>query len=238
MGDVLTALDTFLELEDADQSAHMHIGAVMLFEPPDAGRSPSLERLRADIGSRLDGMPRFRQRLSEPRTGGLRWPRWINDERFDVAHHVRAAALPPPASEAGLREWAGEYFSQRLDRARPLWEIVMIELGDGRWAMVSKTHHCIVDGVGSVDIGQTILDLDPDTERAPMAARRPRPSPSNWRGSSPGRQLAGTPFAVAAGLTSIATDAVRGASGSSRMSSSPRPRPASMSRSGPPVPSR
>jgi WS/DGAT/MGAT family acyltransferase len=214
MSDALTALDaTFLELEDADQSAHMHIGAVMLFEPPDAGQCPSLERLRTDIGSRLDGMARFRQRLSEPRTGGLRWPRWIDDERFDIAHHVRAAALPSPAGEAQLREWAGEYFSQRLDRARPLWEIVMIELGDGRWAMVSKTHHCIVDGVGSVDIGQTILDVDPETEPSPLPPRRPPPSPSTSNGSTLGRQLAGAPLAAASGLTSIATRAVRGASG-------------------------
>ncbi len=174
----LNALDaTFLELEEADQSAHMHIGAVMLFEPPPGKRAPTVERMRADLDARLDSLPRFRQRLSEPRTGGLRWPRWLGDEAFDINRHVHAAALPAPAGETELREWAGEYFSQRLDRARPLWEIVVLELADGRWAMVSKTHHCMVDGVGSVDIGHTLLDPEPQPRRRdrPEAADGPTP---------------------------------------------------------------
>ena len=200
----LNALDaTFLELEEADQSAHMHIGAVMLFKPPPGQRAPSLERVRADLDARLASLPRFRQRLSEPRTGGLRWPRWLDDERFDIARHVRAAALPAPAGEQELREWAGEYFSQRLDRARPLWEIIVIELGDGRWAMVTKTHHCMVDGVGSVDIGQTILDPEPDMSRFaaaedPASADRP---PAVAATRSTARRLGALPLAAgAAGL--------------------------------------
>ena len=170
----LTALDaTFLELEEADQSAHMHIGAVMVFEPPSEGEPPSLRELRSFLGARLDRLPRFRQRLSAPRTGGLHWPAWIEDERFDLAHHVRAAALPDPAGEEELREWASAFFSERLDRARPLWAIVLLELADGRWALASKTHHCMVDGVGSVDIGYTILDTEP--RREPASGERPEP---------------------------------------------------------------
>jgi WS/DGAT/MGAT family acyltransferase len=184
--DDLTALDaTFLELEEADQSAHMHIGAVMVFDPPPDERAPTLARVRGDLAARLDGLPRFRQRLSETQTGGLRWPRWLEDERFDIDRHVRAAALPAPAGESELREWAGEYFSQRLDRARPLWEIVIIPLADGRWAMVTKTHHCMVDGVGSVDIAQTLLDPEPDAERPEMPRRSPpppRPAPERSPG--------------------------------------------------------
>jgi diacylglycerol O-acyltransferase / wax synthase len=159
----LSALDaTFLELEEADDSAHMHIGSVALFEPWADGGAPPLALVRSEIGSRVGNLPRYRQRLSTPRTGGLRWPEWVEDERFDIAHHVRAAALPAPAGSDDLLAWAGDYFSQRLDRARPLWELVILELGDGGWAMVSKTHHCLVDGVGSVDVVTTLLDSAPD----------------------------------------------------------------------------
>ena len=169
----VTALDaTFLELEEADESAHMHIGSVALFEPGSGGGPPTLDQLRAKLVGVADDMPRFRQRLSQPRTGGLHWPQWVDDEAFDVANHVRQAGLPAPAGERELREWAGDYFSSRLDRARPLWEIVLIRLGDGRWAMVSKTHHCMVDGVGSVDIGQALLDTDPDAPGADGRRRR------------------------------------------------------------------
>ncbi|MDQ2676203.1 MAG: wax ester/triacylglycerol synthase family O-acyltransferase, partial [Actinomycetota bacterium] len=106
--DRLTALDaTFLELEEADESAHMHIGAVMLLEPASGGRAPGLDTVRAGLEARLDSLPRYRQRLSEPRTGGLTWPSWIDDDRFDIGHHVRSAALRQPAGEAELLEWAG-----------------------------------------------------------------------------------------------------------------------------------
>lgn len=173
----VTALDaTFLELEEADESAHMHIGSVALFEPPPGGRPPTIEELRAKIASGLENMPRYHQRLSEPHTGGLRWPRWTDHDRFDIARHVRAAGLPAPAREEELRRWASEYFSTRLDRARPLWEIVLIELGDGRWAMVTKTHHCMVDGVGSVELAQTLLDVTPDAP-APATTRADRAKP-------------------------------------------------------------
>lgn len=159
----LTALDaTFLELEEADDCAHMHIGAVMLLEPRPGGGAPPLGRIRGEIVARLDSLPRYRQRLSTPRTGGLNWPDWETDPDFDIAHHVRAEGLPTPAGTDELREWASEYFSIRLDRYRPLWELVVLELDDGRWALASKTHHCLVDGVGSVDAAKALLD----TERA------------------------------------------------------------------------
>jgi diacylglycerol O-acyltransferase / wax synthase len=176
----LSALDaTFLELEEADAGAHMHIGGVMIFEPRRGG-APPLERVRADLAARLPDLPRFRQRLSERRTHGLHWPRWIDDERFDIARHVRHAALPAPAGEDELREWAGGFYSQRLDRSYPLWEIAVLELGDERWAMATKTHHCMVDGVGSVEIGHTILDLEPDPDRghAPDEEAPPSRAPS------------------------------------------------------------
>jgi WS/DGAT/MGAT family acyltransferase len=167
MGEQLTALDaTFLELEEADQSAHMHIGGVMVLEPRPDG-APPLDQVRRDVIARLPDLPRYTQRLSEPQTGGLHWPTWEEDTDFQVARHVFAAGLHAPGGRDELMEWAGEYFSQRLDRTKPLWEIAVLELSDGRWALVTKTHHCMIDGVGSVDLATILLD----TER-----ERPRPA--------------------------------------------------------------
>jgi diacylglycerol O-acyltransferase len=211
----LTALDaTFLELEEADECAHMHIGAVILLEPRPGGGAPPLGLIRGEIVARLDRLPRYRQRLSSPRTGGLNWPEWETDEDFDIAHHVRAEGLPAPAGTDELREWAGEYFSIRLDRYRPLWELVVLELGDGRWAMASKTHHCLVDGVGSVDAAKAILD----TERAAANAgglSEPRADQDGSGASEEGRSagldvgaLARLPLRVAGGAMRAASTAL------------------------------
>jgi diacylglycerol O-acyltransferase / wax synthase len=165
----LTALDaTFLELEEADQSAHMHIGGVILLEPRPDGEAPRVERIREDVIARLPDLPRYTQRLSDPHMGRFSWPTWEEDAEFDIARHVFPAGLHAPGGRAELLEWAGEYYSQRLDRTKPLWEIAVLELADGRWALVTKTHHCMVDGVGSVDIATTLLD----TERERSGAAR------------------------------------------------------------------
>jgi diacylglycerol O-acyltransferase len=159
----LTALDaTFLELEEADQSAHMHIGGVMLLEPQPGGGAPPIDRIREDVIDRLPDLPRYTQRLSTPHTGGLHWPSWEQDRRFSVERHVRVAGLPAPGGVDELLEWAAEYYSQRLDRSKPLWEMTILELADGRWAIVTKTHHCMIDGVGSVDMATTLLDTEPE----------------------------------------------------------------------------
>lgn len=169
-GDHLTALDaTFLELEEADECAHMHIGAVMILEPQASGGAPPIDRVRVEILARLSSLPRYRRRLSAPRTGGLRWPAWEPDDRFEIDHHVNEAGLPAPGGIEQLRVWAEEYFSVRLDRSRPLWELVVVELADGRWALVSKTHHCLVDGVGSVDAAKVLLDSERDPDPVPEA---------------------------------------------------------------------
>ena len=170
MSEHVSPLDaTFLELEEADPSAHMHIGGVMIFDPLPGGGTPTLEAVRELLLERLSAMPRYRQRLSEPTTSGLTWPRWVPDAAFDIAGHVRRAALPAPGGEAELTEWAAEFWSHRLDRGKPLWEMVLLEgLQDGRWALASKTHHCMVDGVGSVDVVHLLLDATPDpAPRAP-----------------------------------------------------------------------
>ena len=166
----LSALDaTFLELEEADEAAHMHIGVVMIFEPR-PGTPPSLKRLRRHLESRLGALPLYHCRLSEPHTGGLHWPSWEPDPDFRIEDQVRHAALPAPGGDAELLEWAGDYWSQRLDRGRPLWDIVLLEgLEGGRWALATKTHHALVDGVGSIDVGDLVLD----------ASRRPRRKPAS-----------------------------------------------------------
>ena len=158
--DRLTPLDaTFLELEQADPSAHMHIGAAMVFEGP----APPVEDVAAHLEQRLGVLPRYRRRLSEIRTHGLRWPEWAETPGFDVRHHIARAALPSPGDREQLHAWLGEYWSHRLDRTRPLWDAVVLEgLAEGRWALVTKTHHCMVDGVGSVDVGYLLLDPEPD----------------------------------------------------------------------------
>jgi diacylglycerol O-acyltransferase / wax synthase len=174
----LTPLDaTFLELEEADASAHMHIGAIMVFDPaPNDGPPPSCEELSRHLASRFERLPRYGQRLSEQHTGGLSWPEWEDDPGFDLSRHVTRAAIPAPGGDLELQEWASGFFSQRLDRRRPLWEMAIVEgLSGGRWALASKTHHCMVDGVGSVDVGHVLLDLTPD------AARNDPPSSASAR---------------------------------------------------------
>jgi diacylglycerol O-acyltransferase / wax synthase len=182
MSEHLTPLDaTFLELEEADESVHMHIGGIMVFDPQPDGGSPSREDLCQHLASRLGQLPRYGQRLSEPHTGGLSWPEWEDDHAFDLRKHVTRAALPAPGGYEELQEWASGFFSQRLDRRRPLWEMALVEgLANGRWALAHKTHHCMVDGVGSVDVGHLLLDATPGA--APAAP----PSPSSARGESSG----------------------------------------------------
>ncbi len=161
--DQLTALDaTFLELEQADDSALMHIGATLVFGPLPGGGTPAIGELRAHLEQRLDLLPRYRQKLDAPRTGGLAWPSWERDQRFEIAAHVRHATLPAPGEERELLSWVSDYYSHRLDRNRPLWEMVLLDgLANGRWALVTKTHHCLVDGVGSVAVGDLMFDAEP-----------------------------------------------------------------------------
>jgi WS/DGAT/MGAT family acyltransferase len=164
MADQLSMLDTmFLELEQADASAHMHIGAAMIFEPLPGGGTPGIEQLRAHVRARAGALPRFSQRLSDAHAGSLTWLTWEPDDAYDPDAHVHHATLPAPGGEDELRAWLADFWSHRLDRARPLWEMVLLDgLADGRWGLVTKTHHCLVDGVGSIDIGHLLLDAAPD----------------------------------------------------------------------------
>jgi len=181
----LTPLDaTFLELEQADESAHMHIGGIMVFDPLPDGGSPSHKEVCEHLAIRLGQLPRYRQRLSQPHTGGLSWPEWEDDPAFEIGRHVAHAALPAPGGYEELAEWASGFFSQRLDRQRPLWEMALIEgLANGRWALAHRTHHSMVDGVGSIDVAYLILDAAADG--ASSAPSSPS-SPSSASGASGG----------------------------------------------------
>jgi diacylglycerol O-acyltransferase / wax synthase len=169
----LSSLDaTFLELEDADDAAHMHIGAVMVFEARAEG-PPNIGRLRSEIESRSEQLPLYRSRLSGLHVGLLRRPEWEPDPEFDIEEHVRRAALPAPGGERELMDWCAEYWSERLDRSRPLWEAVLLEgLKGGRWALATKTHHAVIDGVGAADAGQLLLDVSRRGSRRPAPGGR------------------------------------------------------------------
>ena len=174
VNDQLTALDaSFLELEEADDGALMHIGAALVFDPLPGGGTPAIGEVREHLEQRLDVLPRYRQKLGAPRTGGLAWPSWERDPRFEIDAHVRHATLPSPGDEREFLDWISDFYSHRLDRGRPLWEIVLLDgLADGRWALVSKTHHCLVDGVGSVDVVDLLLGAEAGAARAVSAPTR------------------------------------------------------------------
>jgi WS/DGAT/MGAT family acyltransferase len=172
--DRLSPLDaSFLEIEEQDSASHMHIGWAMVFDHLPEGGAPTIEQVRAQLEPRLGALPRFGARLSAPRTGGLSWPRWVPDERFDIADHVRQAVLPAPGGEADLLEWLADFWSHRLDRSRPLWELVLLEgLAGERWALVTKTHHCLVDGMSGVDVTNLLLDATPEPPPGPDVSER------------------------------------------------------------------
>ncbi len=181
VSDHVTPLDAiFLELEEADEGSHMHIGAALIFDPLPGRGTPTLEDLRGLVDERRPAhMARFRQVLSAPHTGGLSWPTWEEGPGDEaLREHVRHATLPAPGGETELLEWLGDFWSHRLDRRRPLWEMVLLDgLQDGCWALVNKTHHALVDGVGSVDVGHVLLDTDPEPPPAPPTPE-PEPAPA------------------------------------------------------------
>jgi diacylglycerol O-acyltransferase / wax synthase len=167
----LTALDSlFLDIED--RSAHMHVGAVAVFEGP----PPPYRDLLALIEARLHQVPRYRQRVMQvPLKQGR--PVWVDETQFDLEYHVRRTALPAPGGDGELKKLVGRLFSQALDREKPLWELWLVEgLGDARFAVVSKTHHCMLDGVSGIDLATVLMDRDrsvaPPVPPAPWAPRK------------------------------------------------------------------
>src|SRR5215210_7424457 len=169
----MTALDaSFLHIEDA--VSHMQIGSVLMFEGP----APPQADVLASIAGKLGLVPRYRQRVRTlPLSFGR--PSWMDDPHFKLDYHVRRTALPAPGGDEELRNLVGRIMSQRLDRSRPLWELWVAEgLGDGRWAMISKVHHCMVDGVSATDLLSVLLDPEREPPTGPSAPWRPEPEPN------------------------------------------------------------
>ena len=236
--DRLSALDAaFLEVEDA--ATHMHVGAVALFElgrlrTPDGGLD--FERVLAAAGPILRSSPRFRQRLA--RVPLLDHPVWVDDERFNLNYHLRHTALPEPGDERLLKRLAGRIFSQQLDRGKPLWELWFVEGLEGdRFAVISKIHHCMLDGIAGVDLIAALRGDEPPPGDEGGGRWLPRPRPGGAqlladelarRASAPWRALGGAARSLArpgAALRSLrdAAEAVGEAAGQALTGGSPTP---------------
>jgi diacylglycerol O-acyltransferase / wax synthase len=173
--DRLSAVDaSFLHQEK--QASHMHVGALVIFDGP----PPTYQDFYDHIQSRLHLVPRYRQKLAFPRFEMGR-PFWVDDPQFNLDYHLRHTALPAPGSREQLRNLLGRIFSQRLDRSKPLWEVWVVQgLEEGGFALISKTHHALVDGISGVDISTVLFDLTPTTPEVDGDADRwtPTPEPS------------------------------------------------------------
>jgi diacylglycerol O-acyltransferase / wax synthase len=165
--------ELFLHLEGPN--THMHVGGVAIFE----GSPPDPRALVDTIGSRLHLVPRFRQRLAMV-PYGLGRPVWVDDSHFNLDYHVRHTALPPPGDDDQLKRLIERTMSQQLDRTKPLWEIWLVEgLIRDRFALISKTHHALIDGISGVDLMSVLLDLTPEPPPMVPDCWEPAPEPSD-----------------------------------------------------------
>jgi len=167
----------FLELEDEDPHASLAIASVAVFEGP----APSYDEFLAAIGGRLPLVPRYRHKVRQvPFDLGL--PVWVDDPHFDLRYHLRQTALPAPGGDEQLRRLVERVMAQRLDRERPLWETWLVEgLEEGRWAILSKVHHCMVDGVSGTDLYRVNFDTSPVPSPGVEDHWRPAAEPSTLR---------------------------------------------------------
>lgn len=211
MIDRLNPVDaSFFYLEDA--TTPMHMGGVAIFKETAAGFD--YDRLVALIKERIALAPRYRQRVKSV-PGNIGNPVWVDDTRFDATYHVRRSALPRPGTDDQLRELVARIMARPLDRNRPLWEMYLVEgLRGGRFAILTKSHHAIVDGIMSVDIGQVILDDAPvgDLEGTELWRPNREPSKASLLVSAAGDQLRSPAVALTSvrkGLTDV-TSAVTG----------------------------
>jgi diacylglycerol O-acyltransferase / wax synthase len=177
----------------------MHVASVSVFEGP----PPSHEEFRDHIASRLHLVPRFRQKLRfVPFAQGR--PVWVDDPHLNLSYHVRQTALPAPGSEEQLRNLAARIFSQQLDRSKPLWELWLVEgLHDGRFAIIGKSHHALVDGISGVDITTVLFDVEREPSSPPVSPPRwaPRPEPTDLKLLTEAlRERATSPREIARGM--------------------------------------
>jgi len=155
--DRMSSTDAGFYYAESDNTP-LHVGSVAVFEGP----APSYGDLVRLLLAKLPLVPRYRQRVREVPLG-LGRPMWVDDPHFQILYHVRHTAVPKPGSDEQLRNLAGRVLGQRLDMAKPLWEVWLVEgLENDRWAIISKVHHCMVDGIAGTDLMQVIFDLDPN----------------------------------------------------------------------------
>jgi WS/DGAT/MGAT family acyltransferase len=178
MAERLTGMDaSFLYLETP--GIHMHVGGLAILDPsvrPD-GRL-RFEDLQELVAERIHMVPRFRQRVLFPALP-LGKPAWVDDDRFDLSFHLRRAALPPPGGRRELVELVGRVMSRPLDRARPLWELYLIEgLEDGHVAGLAKSHHALIDGISGMDLASVLFDFTPEPQRLTPPPWSPEPAPA------------------------------------------------------------
>ena len=185
-------------------NTHMHIGGVVLLEDG----APDYAEFLAHIRSRLHLVPRYRQKLAEPPLETGR-PVWIDDASFNLEYHVRHAALPQPGDREALWRLTSRIFSQRLDRSKPLWEMWLVEgLESGEAAIISKSHHALVDGVSGVDLGTVLFDLSPETkDLSPKEPWVPQPPPTPAQLAAKGVEgLVRRAVELGGGVASLAAD--------------------------------
>ena len=151
----------------------MHMGSLALFEGP----APGYDELARLLDAKLPRVPRYPQVVRTMPLEVLR-PMWVDDEHFDIGHHLMHATVPAHGGKRQLRELAASILATRLDRSRPLWETWLLDgLKGGGWAILSKVHHCMVDGVGGNDLMTAVFDVTPDEECPVPAAWAPEPAP-------------------------------------------------------------
>jgi diacylglycerol O-acyltransferase / wax synthase len=177
--DRLSALDaSFLEMESP--AVHMHVGSVGIFDAGPLGRPDGgvdFDRIRTIVEAGLRRAPRFRQKIV--RVPVTDHPVWVDDPHFNLLYHLRHSALPMPGDERQLKRLTGRIMSQKLDRGKALWEMWIVEgLERGRFALISKIHHCLIDGISGVDLAGAYMGRDPNVRLELDDGRwLPRPAP-------------------------------------------------------------
>lgn len=193
---------SFLEAEDVDAGASLAIGSLAIFEGP----APDFEEFVASIRGRLPLIPRYRQKVRRV-AFDLAAPAWVDDPDFDLGQHLHRAALPSPGGRYEIEQLFSHVMTERMDRSRPLWEYWLCEgLPHGRWALLSKIHHSVVDGVSGTDLYRLVLDPSP-TPRDPV--------PDEWTPATPSSELTFTASALLE-LASSPIEALRGAASALR----------------------
>lgn len=208
--DRLTQMDnSFLVYEDTSPAGAMHVASTQVHDAAPLRRSDGsldIERIEEYVLSRLDLIPRYRQRIMRTPIEGH--PVWVDDASFNIRYHVRHTRLPRPGTERQLKRLVGRIFAQRLDREKPLWELWFVEGLEGdRLAVISKVHHCMVDGVSGSELIAALLTSEPQEKPDPPARWDPRPTPDAIAlGAGEIARVARAPFDLGASIAKVARD--------------------------------